>query len=81
MIHHHENGARRIASRLIARRAVALDPGRVMTRLALARVLWTLNQREDAVRQVREALALARNEGERNLAQRTLDNYLKATAR
>jgi hypothetical protein len=52
-----------------------------MTGLALARVLWTLNQREDAVRQVREALALARNEGERSLAQRTLDNYLKATAR
>jgi len=65
----------------IARRAVALDPGRVMTRLALARVLWTLNQREDVVRQVREALALARNEGERDLAQRTLDNYLKPTAR
>jgi hypothetical protein len=44
-------------------------------------VWWTLNQREDAARQVREALPLARNEGERNLAQRTLDNYLKATAR
>ena len=29
----------------------------------------------------RDALALARNEGERSLAQRTLDNYLKATAR
>jgi hypothetical protein len=43
--------------------------------------MWRLSMRDDAIREIREAIAIARNDGERSLAQTTLDTYQKALAR
>ena len=58
-----------------AKRAVSLDPGSVWNRLALARVFWGVSQRDDALRQAREALAVARNDEEKRAAQQLIDFF------
>jgi len=57
----------------VAKHAVALDPGSVSNRLSLARVFWGLSQKDDALRQAREALAIARTEDEKHAAQQLID--------
>jgi len=61
----------------IARGAVALDSARVPSRMALARVLWALSQRDAAVSAAREALELARTDPERQMVQRLIDQYTR----
>lgn len=55
------------------KRAVALDPASVWHRLSLARIFWGLSQKDDALRQAREALAIARTDDEKHAAQQLID--------
>jgi len=59
-----------------ARRAVSLDGG-VTQRLSLARVLWTISRPDEAASEARNALTIARTEGERRTAQELLDFFQK----
>jgi Flp pilus assembly protein TadD len=56
---------------------VALDPARVPARLALARALWAVSQKDEAVRVAREALEPARSDPERQIVQRLIDTYTR----
>jgi len=67
---HLGRGAEAVAD---GKRAVTLDPASVWHRLSLARIFWGLSQRDDALRQAREALAMARTEEERRAAQQLID--------
>src|SRR5262249_19955869 len=63
-----------------AKRSVALEPGLTYARLVLAQALWATNDRAGAAREAREALAVAREDGERRSAQQAIDFYAKAMA-
>jgi tetratricopeptide (TPR) repeat protein len=60
-----------------ARRAVVLEGGSVFSRLSLARVLWNLSRTEEAETAARNALTLARTDGDRRAAQELLDFIVK----
>jgi len=44
-------------------------------KVALARALWAVSQKDEAVRVAREALELARSDPERQIVQRLIDTY------
>jgi Flp pilus assembly protein TadD len=59
-----------------ARRAVALEPDDTFYRIPLAEALWRTSQRDEALKEARTALAVARNEGERRAAQAEIDSLM-----
>ena len=63
-----------------AKQAVEKDPSSSYHRMALARVAWQLGQPDDAIAVARSAVAAADDDGERQYAQRFLDQVLRARA-
>jgi len=62
-----------------AKRAVVLEPGMTYGRLVLAQALWATQDRAGALREAREALAVARNDDDRRSAQQAIAFFSKAT--
>jgi tetratricopeptide (TPR) repeat protein len=58
-----------------AKRAVVLEPGMAYARLVLAQAMWATHDRAAAVREAREALAVARDDADRRSAQEAIAFY------
>lgn len=65
----------------LARRAISLEPGGYYHRLALARVLWALPKRDEALAEAERGLALARTDRQRASAREMVEFLRKAPAR
>jgi len=58
-----------------ARRAVILEPDETFYRLSLAEGLWRNSQRDEALKEARTAVAIARTDAQRRAAQSLIDSF------